>query len=167
MNRHTDGARFRVAFIAVGALMALVGGAATASWGLSPLTAPLSVEAPQMVSPDASPIDTMTAGATQNQTTAQSNDVAAPVETTRVAYAVPPSPPADVDPDGPRQDSEPVANGPEQQDSASGLDLPLGGENAEASAGRSTATVGAASHNDAEGDTTTSGGSNAVGAGPN
>ena len=153
----------RVAFITVGALTALVGGAATASWGLSPLAASLNATAPQIVAADASSVDTTKTSAVQ--AAPQSSDIAAPVEKTPIAYAVPPSPPVDVDPDGPRQDSEPVASGSDQPDPASGPNPPFGGDSVGASSGPPMATAGSESRNDAEGDSTASG-STAIGPGP-
>jgi hypothetical protein len=149
----------RVALITAGALTALVAGAATASWGLGPLSASPNAAAPQIVAADASYVDATTTSAVQ--AASPSSDIAAPIEKTRVAYALPPSPPVDIDPDGPRPDSGPVASESAQPDPA-GPNASLSGE---ASSDPPTATVGPGSHIDAEGDIT-AGASNAIAPGP-
>ncbi len=91
----------RIALTTAGALAALVGGAETATWGLSPLSASVHASAPQIVAADAS---SFAGGAPSGMIDATSQSIAGPppAQATPVDYAAPPEPPTNADADGPR-----------------------------------------------------------------
>ena len=108
----------RVALTTAGALVALVGGAETATWGLGPLSTSPSVIPPQIVASEGAADDNAaTHGAIEAAT--QSMDAAPSTQATPVVYTPPPAPPTNVDRDGPRDDNEPSAATASPQDSAS------------------------------------------------
>ncbi len=91
----------RVALTTAGALVALVGGAETATWGLGPLSASVNATAPRIVAVDAGSFAGATSGA-MIDATSQSIGAAPAPRATRVDYTAPPEPPSNADTDGPR-----------------------------------------------------------------
>ncbi len=99
----------RVALTAAGALAALVGGAETATWGLSPLSASMIASAPQIVASGGSPVDH---GEALGDDRIAYHASAAPMQSEQapVVYDPPPEPPTQADTDGPRYVDDALAS---------------------------------------------------------
>lgn len=94
----------RVALLTAGALVALVGGAETANWGLAPLTASLNTTGPQIMT---SSVTALSGSAAQTGLAAsQSSDKSAALDTTSVAFKPALSLPVDTGPAEPRSSNE-------------------------------------------------------------
>jgi hypothetical protein len=144
----------RVALTVAGALAALVGGAATASWGLTPLAGDPDAPAPQIVALDAAEHQSPYGGAPPS------------LDTVPAAYVVPHAPPADADPEGPRPDSMPSAdNTAPSASSPADSDGPGAGAN-ETSPAASTSPEEASPHMAAPGEVAVVSAGDAVSAGP-
>ncbi len=89
---------FRIAIATTGALIALVGGAETARWGLGPLSAAMDAAAPRIDISDPGAVEVAATPALMRQTPVATP----PGMTTPVDYDLPAPPAAPVKPDPPR-----------------------------------------------------------------